>query len=217
MSITIYQPAIAQVKDDQKADITFSKNNTTVTIKGLNSSQSNKSDSDYTQSIIGAVTAGVAIAALLIGLKTSLKTFGETQLLRKKEIMKDIISPLIRDYHSEELKKAKDIMNGSSILGDNSIYNRSKLPEILRDSTSEPNKLKTPITDSEREIRDSFDAFFRFLVKLEYHVFIGLLSNDEITYFQSFIDKAASEPSVVNYMKFKGFPLRGLLHSLFTS
>jgi hypothetical protein len=66
------------------------------------------------------------------------------------------------------------------------------------------------------EVREAFDAFLNFLVKLEYLVSVGILDKKKdggLIYFSYFIDLAAKQKDVLNYIECYRFPLRGILDS----
>jgi hypothetical protein len=63
------------------------------------------------------------------------------------------------------------------------------------------------------EIRESFDTLLDFFCKLEYLLSIGLLKYEELTYFKYYIDRAAENNSVVNYIRMYEFPLNGKLNA----
>lgn len=200
-------PCFAEAYGIQKAATTFSESNSSQTNKGLNSTQP-IFGSQNSESIISAITAAGAIFTLFIGILT----YRQSQVLKKKEIMKEIIQPLIEAYQAEGLKIAIDILSGLRVHIEHSTYDRITLPQILRDPSSNQTASNSPLSNHEKQIRASFDTLFRFLVKLEYHVIIGLLSTKDLTYFNPIIQKTAEDASVINYMKFNAFPLIGKLH-----
>ena len=62
------------------------------------------------------------------------------------------------------------------------------------------------------EIRKSFDGLLDFFCKLEYLLGIGLLKYEELSYFNYYIERAADNHSVVNYVRMYEFPLNGKLN-----
>ena len=79
---------------------------------------------------------------------------------------------------------------------------------LLRDRRNESPDI---LTESEKKVREAFDAFLSFLVKLEYLVSVKILDDNELDYFSYFIRKAAEQEEVTNFMKVYEFPLRGKL------
>lgn len=53
----------------------------------------------------------------------------------------------------------------------------------------------------EKEIRASFDALLEFFSKLEYLRMIGLILQEDLSYFQYYIKKASDDPAVCKYVK----------------
>lgn len=181
---------------------------TNVTINGTNPIN------DDRQLLINAIVAGAGLVSLFIGLRT----YQQSQILKKKDILKDILIPLMQEFDSQKFKVAKDILDDVIIRRSQStdypdgIYAKNKLDRILRDHNQAP-----VILEPETEIREAFDAFLDFLVKLEYLFTIAILNKNEISYFQYFIDKAATNPNVINYIKIYNFPLTGKLHPSLSS
>ena len=163
----------------------------------------------------------ISLAALVGGLVTAaigLVTYRQNQTLKKKDIMKDIINPLIIEYDSPKLKIATDLLDNKEgpediIEGERRKYTIKDLGYLLRDRQAEP---AHQLTAPNKEVRESFDAFLNFLVKLEYLVNVGILNKKEdgdLLYFSYFIEKAAEQKEVLEYMKRYRFPLRGILDS----
>jgi hypothetical protein len=198
-------------KDYSTTTLSGDNNTTTTTNTSPSTEPSSSADaSNNTQLMINLGTAAAGILTAIVGVNA----FRQSQVLKKKDIMKDIIIPLIQDYEKPELSKAKQILDGSEIKGESSdrypnrTYDKNKLSVILRDTRISP---VPPINVTEDEIRRSFDALLYFLIKLEYLLFVGVLTDDETMYFQFFIKKAAAEPSVINYAKMKDFHFSGRL------
>ena len=174
-----------------------------------------ESDSKTMHTIGQLVISLVALVGGLITAAIGLATYRQNQALKKKDIMKDIIVPLIAEYDSDKFKIATDLLDnkGGPIDRFNGKMRKSTiddLPYLLRDRHGEPAHL---LTDPNKRVREAFDAFINFLIKLEYLVSVGILDKDEhgIDYFSYFIDLAAKQNDVLNYIEWYRFPLRGIL------
>jgi hypothetical protein len=159
---------------------------------------------------LGALVGGLITAAIGLG------TYRQNQTLKKKDIMKDIIKPLMIDYDSDKFKIATDLLDNKDVPynvdGEEKHYTNKNLNRLLRNRLDSPEDV---LTDSEKKVREAFDAFLNFLVKLEYLVSIGLLNKNDhgLDYFSYFIVLAAEHKEVLRYMETYRFPLRGILDS----
>jgi hypothetical protein len=71
-----------------------------------------------------------------------------------------------------------------------------------------------PIKDvGEHKIRESFDALIDFFVRLEYLMRLDLITRDDITFFEYYIEKAANEPTILKYIDHYPHALEGNLNS----
>jgi hypothetical protein len=172
------------------------------------------------------VVTVIPTLAGLFGLFWGTHTYREGQILKRKEI----IFALIAEYdESEKMHVAKKILddgnlNLNEVLGkENSsppqksidrYYNKLKLKDILR--AHNPNlEHSSEFEEGEEAIRDSFDSLLAFFGKLEYLLKIHLIKKQEIFYFQYFIDEAAKNPAVCEYVDRYHFQLdRTLDHRL---
>jgi hypothetical protein len=161
----------------------------------------------------------IAVAGGLVTVTIGLVTYRQSQTIRKKDIMKDIIDPLINEFDSPKFKIAKDLLDNKKVLTKSmdakgqpseQYYTMDNLKDLLRDRRTEP---ALRLTEDEKEIREAFDAFLNFFVKLEYLLNIKILdkNRNELDYFYYFIDLAARQEAVTNFMKIYRFPLRGML------
>jgi hypothetical protein len=98
-------------------------------------------------------------------------------------------------------------VNATLKIGMDHYYNKKNLLLILRDHDVIP-----IYDDGESAIRGSFDTLLDFFVKLEYLLSIKIIKKGEIEYFKYYIDKAADEPPVIEYINKYKFLLRGKLH-----
>jgi YVTN family beta-propeller protein len=154
------------------------------------------------------------VAGGFVTVYVGLRTYSVSQTLRKKDIVKDIVFPLKEQFDMEEVETAKYILDDVPIKY--GFYDEDRLSDTLRDHR----KNQEGWSNGDGEIRYSFDRFLDFLSTLEYLVAIGLInkeekkkSDDDLLYpFRYFIDKAAKNKAVVNYVKIYNFPLYGRLH-----
>jgi hypothetical protein len=187
--------------------------NSTLVIVNNSDRSTNKNESFGfdTPTIIGAATAAAGIATILLGLRT----YQQSQAIKKKDLIKDIIYPLMA-----ENDKSKEIRLVEQILDDYNIpsqdpdsdrpygrYDEQRLRSCLVDHRTYTGSVEK----GAGAIRSACDVYLDFLGKLEYLVSIGLISQKELGYFQYFIQKAANSVAVVNYVKIYNFPLHGLL------
>jgi YVTN family beta-propeller protein len=168
--------------------------------------------------ITDKMAAGGTIAAIVTAL-IGIRTYKQSQVLKNKDVLKDIIYPLVEEFDNRsKFGIAKDLLDDKSVKFEtnekdpandypNRVYLKNKLDVILRDH----NKRRIN-TIGEEKIREAFDHFLDFLVKLEYLVNIELVSMEQISYFKYFIDIAAENKGVKNYVRIYKFPLFGKLH-----
>jgi hypothetical protein len=179
-------------------------NDTSITIKGPSVSN------DNIQLIINASTAFAGIFTLFLGIRT----FRQSQILKRKDILKDVIIPLMEEFNSDKLKLSKQILYKHTISGElggdypDSLYDKDDLNVILRS-----NENYKYINSTEEKIRKSFDDLLEFFVKLEYLLVIGVISIKDIDYFNRVIETAADDKNVISYLKFRSMPLYGKLNN----
>jgi len=199
-SISNFMPTVVNAND--RPLLTISKDNTvTIVSKGnttLTLSGSNPSDlASQGQLYISIATAVGGIVAVFIGVQT----FRQSQAIKRKDIMKDIILPLLQEFNSEKMKMAKEILDKESIGADEKDGTDSRFPDRIYDIS----KLRiildeVSLTTTQDNIKKSFDALLDFLVKLQYLFNVGVLSADEITYFKPYIKKIADNNIITKYI-----------------
>jgi hypothetical protein len=171
----------------------------------------------------GVITAIGAIVGLFIALftyrqasKQSQQNFIEAQLTRNREQLKDVIVPLIETYD------AAHVMNiATDILDDGSYELPKKDPSYYRYKNGLVDKKALEITlrdhekdqtsPGEDEIRNSFDELLGFFARLEYTMGLDLVKRDQLNLFNYFIEKAADNPGVVQFVRIYKAPLYGKL------
>jgi hypothetical protein len=199
-SFCICQPAAGSLTENGSITVTGLKNNTTVVVKDSDSG-------DNITSIIGTLTAAGGIATVLIGFRKWLTEQQQIRISRQAETVKDVVLPLILEFDkSEELMIAKNILDDTPI--GNRFYDEKRLSSTLRDHRNN----REPWVKGDKAVRDSFDSLLDFFSKLEYLSSIDLLSQQQLEYFRYYIDKAAENNAVVNYVKIYNFPLHKRLH-----
>jgi YVTN family beta-propeller protein len=157
-------------------------------------------------------TAG-GIATAIIGLSV----YRQSQILKKKDILKDIVFPLKKEFDkSPQIKIAKLILDDYAVPvpfgkdGGVKFYHINDLPIILRNHMSYEGGVLEPF---EVEIRKSFDSFLNFLTTLEYLYSIQLLLTEKEIYpFRKYINRAGMNNAIIKYVKIYQFPLKGALH-----
>jgi hypothetical protein len=183
----------------------------------------------------------IPTAAGIFGVVWGTHTYRESQVLKRKEI----IFPLIDMFdRSEKMEIAKRILddfpdiqrrffdNGKidkekfKIDHPEDYYHKTHLKEILKihkekDDEGHYNYAKEreilrKFDDAERVIRDSFDNLLAFFKKLEYLRKINLIRQEDLSYFRYYIDRAAEDPAVLEYVKNYDFQLgEGLIDERF--
>ena len=193
--------SVAGIFDNGSIVVTGLKNNTNITIKDAASE-------DNTQSIINYITAFVAIIGIIIGFITYLTQSKESRILRKKDIEKDIIFPLIKEFDKDpDIRYAKDILDSKEIkpeknwLYNSDYYNINNLSLILRDHNDR--LIKDP---GESAIRHSFDVYLDFLYKVKYLLDIRLLNEKHLEYYSYYL-KNSDEDSIKKYIEIYHFPI----------
>lgn len=138
-----------------------------------------------------------------------LRTYYQSQTLRKKDILKDITYPLMKEfYDSETMTVAKQILD-DILVPNYGFYDEKRLFLTLRDHR----KITVPWNDGDDIVRGSFDTFLDFLTKLESLISIKLVTKKELDFFLYFINKAGANKAVINYIRIYKFPLYGKLHT----
>jgi hypothetical protein len=169
--------------------------------------------------IVNILTAAGAIGTAIFGSVMGIRSYRQSQEIKKKDVMKEILFPLMEEFDDkdEKMREAKYILDDVPItFGDKEqYYDEAKLLLTLRDHRD--TTINVPWSYGDGIIRSSFDSFLDFLVKIEYLYSIGMLSEKELAYFKYYIDKAANNKAVVNYVKTYAFPLHGNLHSALNS
>jgi hypothetical protein len=171
----------------------------------------------------GVITAIGAVVGLFIAVftyrqtsKQSQQNFIEAQLTRNRELLKDVIVPLIETYDAANVMNiATDILDDkpyelpkkdpSYCRYKNGIINKKTLETTLRDHEKDQT---SPVED---EIRNSFDELLGFFARLEYTMTMDLVKRDQLNLFNYFIEKAADNPGVVQFVHIYKAPLYGKL------
>lgn len=167
-----------------------------------------------------AIGAGTAI----VGLFTYRHGQKQSQELKKKEIISDIVLPLKSEYNnSKEMIIAKHILDYEwyEFKSLENIDDRLKYreeggkkyvtPELLYIVLRDHNTVRV---DSvlEKEIRTSFDYLLEFFSRLEFLISLELLTRDDILkLFSYYVVRASRSIGVRNYVRMYEFPLYGLL------
>jgi YVTN family beta-propeller protein len=151
---------------------------------------------------VGATIGAIVTAGI------GLSTYRQGQVLKKKDIQKDIVFPLISEFdNSKDMDYAKKILDDHYFEhppgGPHGLYTLNRLLSTLRDHTKPGGKWD----EGDGEIRDSFDSLLDFFSKLEYLRALKLLEDREMDYFRYYIDKAAENEAVVSYAETYKFPL----------
>lgn len=166
------------------------------------------------------ITNNIPIIGTLAGIITviiGLFTYGQSQTIKKKDIQKEIVFPLIDEFDnkSPNTTLAKLILDDVKIKSndDNYAYGQYNIDRLKKVLAHHEKKGNEPWDKGDGYVRRSFDALLDFFVRLEYLQSIGLLTKKEINYFRYYIDRAAENPAVVNYIKEYKFPLNGKLNT----
>ena len=123
----------------------------------------------------------------------------------RKDMLYSIFIESSQENKSEKFLQGEFLME--SVKNNEAYVNESQLKHILR------NHINNEVREQyEIIIRTSFDTFLDFFVKLEYLLSIGLIKKQETDYFNYYIEKAAKNDAVKNYIEIYKFPLKGKLH-----
>ena len=158
----------------------------------------------FDTSILTPWAAIVATLGAIVTAIVGLRTYNQGQILKKKDIQKDIVFPLISEFDKPEgeLQRAKLILDDVPLEFDPNepsvFYTKEKLLVSLQDH-NKPIRGFDKVKDA--LVRGSFDRLLDFFSKLSYLKDIGLLEDREIDYFPYYIDKAANNEAVINYIK----------------
>jgi hypothetical protein len=168
---------------------------------------------------VGAVV-GILIAALTYrsNSKQAQENFKAAQLTRNQELLKGIIVPLIEAYDSADAADiAIDILDDAPYVlprtdaaysrYKNGIIDKGALQITLRDHE------KDQTSAGEDKVRNSFDELLAFFARLEYTMALELVKREQLYLFNYFIEKAAQNPGVVNFIQIYKAPLYGNLDS----
>lgn len=151
--------------------------------------------------IIPSIGIGTLIVAII--------TYHRNQIIKRA----DVIFPLITEFdNSEKMFFAKKILDNFHIRVTNQgpNWHKGDLSVILRiPSTDE----SYSYSDDQIKIRESFDALLDFLCKLDYLIKINLITKNELSYFNYYVDRLVNEPSIIKYLKNFNFPLYGRLNT----
>jgi hypothetical protein len=124
----------------------------------------------------------------------------------RKDMLYNIFIESSQENKSEKFLQGELLME--SVENNENYVNEYQLKHILRNHRNNEVREQYEII-----IRTSFDTFLDFFVKLEYLLSIGLIKKQEIDYFNYYIEKAAKNDAVKNYVMIYKFPLKGKLHS----
>lgn len=143
---------------------------------------------------VAATIAAIATAAI------GIRSYRQGQIVNKKDIQKDIVIPLIKEYdESKDMYLSKLILDDVEIsspnYGAHGLYTKERLLVTLQDH----NKPLGPWDKGDGEVRSSFDSLLDFFSRLDYLRSEKLL--DSLVYFSYYIDKAVKNPAVVNFAR----------------
>jgi len=152
-------------------------------------------------------TVGALLFSILQYSKEQVKNRSEQAKSRK-----DTVYKLISEYRgSEKIQLALKILDDFVVkpLDENDVvkpdhpydyYRKSNLGSILRDH------LEAPITDlGEMAIREAFDELLDFLGILGYYLSEGVITKQDLSYFNYYIDKLKDNEAIENYANTYGF------------
>jgi hypothetical protein len=157
------------------------------------------------------------IATAIVGLVTYRQGVATT----RKDVLKDIIFPLIKDYdESEKIDLATKILDDIPISEERTppkedrpygLYDKKRLLKTLEHHDIKNTKDNWDKGDT--KVRESFDTILSFFGRLESLISINLVTKQELNYFHYFIKKAAENEAVVNYVRLYHFQLLGKLNA----
>jgi hypothetical protein len=164
---------------------------------------------------LDAVNSNIPIIGTIVGIITAmigLITYRQSQGIKKMNLQKDIVFPLVDEFDNKSLEMdlAKDILEEIEIEPKSpdyayGIYNVDRLKKVLMYHR----KRKEPWDKGDGYVRGSFSKLLDFLSRLEYLKLIGLLKDEEIQYFWYYIDKIIKNEAVMDYIKEYKFPFYG--------
>ena len=165
----------------------------------------------------GMVVQILGISAGIITGIVGIVTYHHGVITAKKETLTDIIFPLVKEFDNDsQMKMAKMILDGIPISLDNTSpdmpYGYYDEQRLLRTLGDHHKKIKWDNGDA--IVRGSFDSLLNFFHKLESQ-FIAipkLVTREELNYFDYYINRAAENKAVINYVRIYKFPLYGNLH-----
>lgn len=151
-------------------------------------------------------------SAGLAGLFWGIYEYRQSQKLRRQQTLFEIVKEFEKPGNITYAKKLLDSFTlepreGWKLAKTNKdYYGPSKLSSILRDHN------ERSVEDvGELKIRESFDALLDFFGKLEYLLQMGLIKEKELLYFKYYIQSAAINQDVANYVRNYEFGLFALL------
>lgn len=198
--------------ENKTISILDGNNNKIISSINLDDEKSNTIDWTVISDNIPIIGTLGGIITLIIGLFT----YRQSQILKKKDIQKEIVFPLIDEFDnkSPKMNLAKLILDDVPIEDNGEAYgyyDNERLGKVLIDHRIR--KVDEPWDRGDGNVRTSFDRLLDFFVRLEFLQSIGLLTQKEINYFGYYIKKVVENPVVVNYIKVYEFPLKGILNS----
>jgi hypothetical protein len=152
--------------------------------------------------VFNLITTAIGVTGAIFGFIT----YAKNQTLKRQEI----IIPLMKDFDTnDKLKTALDLLDDYIVEVTGPIsreFGRDNLKTILRD-----HKILKVNDPAEIAIRESFTALLDFFGKLGYLMDIMTITRTELGYFEYYINKAKSDPSIVNYAQTYEFELFAVL------
>jgi YVTN family beta-propeller protein len=166
----------------------------------------------------GTIVQVLGISAGIVTAIVGIVTYRQGVVTRRKDVLKDIMYPLIKEFDQEspEMITSKDILDDIPISQDDTtpeenipygFYDEHRLLRTLRNHHG-----NTEAWDKgDGIVRESFTNILDFLSKLESLISIKLVTREQLNYFDYYINKAAENNGVVNYVRIYKFPLYGKL------
>jgi hypothetical protein len=164
--------------------------------------------------ITDVLTVLVATAGVVIGLYTFHRNSQESQELKRKEVLADIVLPLFDQFNtSEKMKIAKQILDLKPVILDEN-QDKYRSQEITYDQLHIALRVGSisPFAEKETEVRDSFQAFLEFLCKLDYLLAQKIMKTEDTGLFRYYIDMADKNPAIANAVQKYNYPMYGNLH-----